>query len=79
MGNKTLEESKDWLDKYIGLESEIYNIWGSEKRRTLIYRVRKDKPILLKSRISDYGNGWELGAVEHTFQLEETSKMMRDK
>ena len=77
---ETLEECKKWLDDYMGIESEIgdYDAWNVRNTRILIYRTRKDKPILFKLRIADYGDGWELAAITHSLELEVIAKKMRN-
>ena len=75
---RTILECKHELDDYIGLESELKDApVFTSPAKLLIYKAGKGKPVLLVLRIADYGAGWEIGAVEHRFKLEEISKIMR--
>lgn len=77
MKNRTFWECKRELDDYIGLESELEDApVFTSPAKLLIYKAGKEKPVLLVLRIANYGAGWEIGAVEHRFKLEEISKIM---
>ena len=75
---KDFDTFKTVLDEYLGAVTEVEDSCCYEGTKLLIIKANKDKPILLKLSVSDFGDGWQIGGTEWSFRMKDANKVFRN-